>query len=173
MSTSSTARIKGLSLLWGVYGVMAVLVLGCGGGSQSQIQPPARTLEFVLTVGPTRLAVVQGGSSQLTVGVQASEGFNSTVNASIGTLPSGISAAPNEFPLNPSGQQNVDARSSRTFFPTVVSELRRRTSAIARFPSVRGSAPLESLDYYYGFVVNAVLFAIPAQIVISFESVID
>ena len=36
---------------------------------------------------------------------------------------------------------------SRTFSPTAVSELRRRTAAIACFPSVRESDLLESLDY--------------------------
>ena len=53
-------------------------------------------------------------------------------------------------------------------FPTVVSELRRRTAASRASHRLTRGVLLVSLDYEDGFIVNAVLLAIPAQLVISF-----
>lgn len=96
---------KALSLFVGMCSAMALSVLGCGGGSQTQ--SPPKTPDFMITLSPSSPSVVQGGSVQIVVGVQATEGFNGTVNVSIAAPPSGMSAAPTQFPLNPGGQQNV------------------------------------------------------------------
>src|SRR5262244_3710901 len=72
-------------------------LLGCGGGSQADIQPPPPpAADFVLNLSSSSVSVSEGGtSSPINVSISPLNGFSNQVQVSLGTLPAGVTASPN------------------------------------------------------------------------------
>jgi arylsulfate sulfotransferase len=100
-------------------------LVGCGGGSGNNnsgsgsggsggTTTPA---DFSLAVSPATIAVVPGGAAQtLTVAATPSNGFNSSVTVTMGSLPTGVTATPANLSLATGalGTFSISAASSAT-----------------------------------------------------------
>ncbi len=103
---------------WALVSVCLLLccgIAGCGGGPNTPPPPPAAA-DFALSVSPTSVSVVQGGTSApVTVSVAGTNGFSGTVSVAISGLPAGASASP-ASPLN------ISANSSQQFTVTAAAD---------------------------------------------------
>lgn len=89
--------------------VAFVVMSGCGGGGNVSPSPnpvPA-TPDFTLGVQPSSISVIQGSSTSFTVGINASNGFNSKVNVNLTGLAAGVTATPTQFSVGTGQQQMV------------------------------------------------------------------
>ena len=78
--------------------VIALACLGCGGGAVSSIQPqppPPLPQDFKITFSSNSVTIAQGSTSPaINVSVSGENGFNGTVQISLGGLPSGVTSNP-------------------------------------------------------------------------------
>jgi hypothetical protein len=83
------------------------LLTACGGGSPPSPSPPQKS-DFSVSVSPVSASAVLGNStSPVTVSVDSKNRFNKPVNITLLGLPSGVTAAPSSFALQPGAMQPV------------------------------------------------------------------
>jgi hypothetical protein len=81
------------------------LLTACGGGSPPT---PSQESDFSVSVSPVSASAVLGNStSPITVSVGSKNGFNQPVNITLLGLPSGVTATPSSFALQPRAMQPV------------------------------------------------------------------
>lgn len=93
-SRSSSLSARALPLLGQVLPFLPLLIpAGCGGGGVATIQPPPPAPDFILSVSPSSVTINQGStSSAIQISIQPVNGFSGTVQVSLSSLPSGVSA---------------------------------------------------------------------------------
>ena len=85
-------RLK-LGLLFVSVVCLAVIVVGCGGSSNSNLAPP-----FTLSPSPSSVTIAQGGPGTSTITITPQSGFSGNVTLSASGLPTGVTAAFNSNP---------------------------------------------------------------------------
>lgn len=93
------------------------LLTACGGGSPPSPSPP-QVSDFSVSVSPVSASAVLGNStSPVTVSVGSKNGFNKPVNINLLGLPSGVTATPSSFALQPGAVQPVTFSVSSSVSP--------------------------------------------------------
>jgi hypothetical protein len=93
--------------------LLACALVGCGGsGSKSQTQPTNQP-DFTLVAAPSSITVAPGGGAQ-TVAVIATpvNGFTGSVAVTVGSLPTGVTAAPSTLNLTAGSQGQIKITAS-------------------------------------------------------------
>ena len=74
---------------------ICLLLIGCGGGAQANIQPPPPVADFSISISPPAISVSQGATSgAVTVSITPQNGFSGTVQVSLAGLPAGVTVNP-------------------------------------------------------------------------------
>jgi hypothetical protein len=83
--------------------LICLTLAACGGGASNNVIPtPSPQSGFTIAASPSSLSVAQGGASQSPqVSLNASNGFASSVSATLTSPPSGVTAAPAAITLTP------------------------------------------------------------------------
>ena len=108
-----------LSLLATIFWGLSTLV-GCGGGSSSGGGSGGGSgsgADFSISVQPTNISLIAGGSASVTISVTPIGSFTGQVNVSITGSPAGVSVAPSSLTLAASGQQSVTLAASSDVSP--------------------------------------------------------
>lgn len=94
-------RSLGNLLLFGL-----LVLISCSSGTTNSPSPPP-SADFSLSISPTTLSISAGQSQTLSVNASASNGFSSTVVATVSGLPSGVTATPAALNLVPGTAQTL------------------------------------------------------------------
>jgi len=93
-------RLK-LGLLFVDFVSLAVIMVGCGGGSSGNSQ----AVSFTLSAWP--MTIAQGGQGTSTITITPQNGFSGSVTLSASGLPNGVTASPSSFVPNPATTTSV------------------------------------------------------------------
>ncbi len=146
--------MKARHLPWMLVAIFGIATLiGCG-GSGSTPPPPTPVADFTLSVSPTSLFVPIGvGSSSSQISVQAINGFNQAVSASLSGLPAGVTTAPaSPFNVSPGTNQSVVFSAASTVTPSVSSIT---VQGVAGTLSHNGTLSLSVAAAVYAYVAAA------------------
>lgn len=96
-------------------GLCLTTLIGCGGGTAMDTQPPPAAADFSLTLSASSVSVIQGNtSSAINIGIAPQNGFSGQVQVSLVGLPSGVTA-------NPSSSFSMSASAPVSLLLTAIS----------------------------------------------------
>ena len=92
-------------------GLLCLFMTGCGGssggGGGSSSSPPP-TPGFSLSLSPSSVTLMQGGTSEVQVSVTGQDGFTGSVSVTVSGLPSGVTVSPSSLSIAAGSDASFD-----------------------------------------------------------------